>query len=127
MLVGKQTNEKYILSLSLDLGGYDFPHPCDGPRSSHLFLKRPLIDTESDMPDLCSCFLNIASFIVGLRIEMMHLHGYHDCDWTEVIITREMINDARMTFASLHEGQQVSKFEAKNPEGSMGVSCENKC
>jgi hypothetical protein len=38
-----------------------------------------------------------------------------------------MLNDARMTFTTTqYEGQQVSKFETKNLEGSMGVSCENK-
>jgi hypothetical protein len=34
VLVGKQRNEKSILSLSLELikvSGYDFPYPCDVP------------------------------------------------------------------------------------------------
>jgi hypothetical protein len=47
----KKRNGK-ILSLGLELvkvGGYDFPHPGDGPRNSHVFFKRPL---EFDMPAL---------------------------------------------------------------------------
>jgi hypothetical protein len=37
--VVKQRNEKYILSLSMELvkiGGYDFPGPRDGPQNSPL-------------------------------------------------------------------------------------------
>jgi hypothetical protein len=49
---GKMEGQKYILSLRLKLvkvGGYYFPHLCDGPRNSHLFFKRSSIDTESDV------------------------------------------------------------------------------
>jgi hypothetical protein len=45
VFLGKLKNEKCMLSLSLELvevGGYGLPHPCDGPRNSHLFFKRPL-------------------------------------------------------------------------------------
>jgi hypothetical protein len=53
-----QVEEQNILSLCLELvkvGGYDFPHPCYGPQNSHLFFKRPLVDTEFDMPALKVC------------------------------------------------------------------------
>lgn len=30
--------------------GYDFSHPYDCPRNSHLFFKLPLADTEFDIP-----------------------------------------------------------------------------
>jgi hypothetical protein len=42
VLVGKYENEKYILNLSLKLGnvgGYDFPHSCDGLQKSHFYLN----------------------------------------------------------------------------------------
>jgi hypothetical protein len=42
----------YILGLSLEfvkVGGYDCPHPCDGPRNNRIFFfKRPLVDIEFD-------------------------------------------------------------------------------
>jgi hypothetical protein len=43
-----------MLNLELVLvDGYDFFHPCDGPRNSHLlFFKRPLVDVEFHMPVL---------------------------------------------------------------------------
>jgi hypothetical protein len=40
---------KNILSLSLEsvnVGSYDFAHPCDGLQNSHLLFKWPLLDTE---------------------------------------------------------------------------------
>jgi hypothetical protein len=49
VLVGKQRNEKYILSLSLILvkaGIYDFPHSCDSHQNNCLFLKFPSVDIE---------------------------------------------------------------------------------
>jgi hypothetical protein len=66
----EKRNENYILSFSLELikvGGYYFPHPCDGPRSSHLFCKQPLVDTEFDMPGaskehLMGLFMSVMSF-----------------------------------------------------------------
>lgn len=33
-----------------EVGNYNFPHPCDGSWNSHLFFKRPLVDTDFDMP-----------------------------------------------------------------------------
>jgi hypothetical protein len=38
-----RTNNTLILSFELvKVGGYDFPHPCDSPRNSHLSIQRPL-------------------------------------------------------------------------------------
>jgi hypothetical protein len=53
VLVNKQSNEKYILSLSMGLvkvGGYDFPTHVMAPGNSRLFFKRLLADIEFDMP-----------------------------------------------------------------------------
>jgi hypothetical protein len=43
------------LNLSLELvkvGFYDFPYSCDGSLKNHLLFKRPLADTDFDMPAL---------------------------------------------------------------------------
>jgi hypothetical protein len=53
VLVGKYRKEKYVLSLELvKVGGYDFPHPYDGPWNSHLISKWTSIDTEIYIPDI---------------------------------------------------------------------------
>jgi hypothetical protein len=55
MLTGKQSNEKYILSLRLgavNASGYNFTRPRDEPWNSHFSLKQPTTDTEFDLPVL---------------------------------------------------------------------------
>jgi hypothetical protein len=47
---GENIGMKNILSLSLELGGYDFSDPFDGPWKSALFLF--LVVKEFDMPAL---------------------------------------------------------------------------
>jgi hypothetical protein len=55
-----------------------------------------------------------------------HLHADHHYRSAEVTVIQEMFNDARMTSTTTqYEGQQVSKSETKNLEGSVGVYCEN--
>jgi hypothetical protein len=64
------------------------------------------------------------------RTEVVGLHACHNYRSTEEPVTRISIlekgNDARIAFITQHEGHQVSKFETKNREGFMGVSCENR-
>jgi hypothetical protein len=40
------------LKPGIRVGGYDFPHRCDGPPEVISILKRPLVDVEFDMPVL---------------------------------------------------------------------------
>jgi hypothetical protein len=46
IIIGGKEEEEIYPQLKLrvtKVDGYDFPHPCDDPRNSHLFLKQPLI------------------------------------------------------------------------------------
>jgi hypothetical protein len=52
-LWAKERNKKCILCSNLELvkvGCCHFPHPYDGPRKSHPFLRGPLFTLEFDMP-----------------------------------------------------------------------------
>jgi hypothetical protein len=55
VLVGETEERKYILSLSLKfvkIVCYNFPLPYDGLQNILLFYKRPVVDTEFDVPGL---------------------------------------------------------------------------
>jgi hypothetical protein len=79
--VGKQRNKKYILNLSMELvkvDGYDFPHPFDGSRNSHLFFKRPLGDIQFDMSDIDpSLYNSIPKPIVSRNTGMYLFSVFH--------------------------------------------------
>jgi hypothetical protein len=73
----KIDERKVISSLSLELvkvGGYDFTHPCDGPRKSRRFFKWSLVDIELDMPDVHPRKQKMAAFympMAGQAVQML--------------------------------------------------------
>jgi hypothetical protein len=54
------------------VGGYSFPHSCDGPRKSRLSFKWPLVETEFGVPGLHDDDLNLNIPAGELRIGKQH-------------------------------------------------------
>jgi hypothetical protein len=56
VLVGKSMKEECVLKLQngVNISGYDFLHPCHVPLKLYLLLSGPFVDTDFDIPVLCS-------------------------------------------------------------------------
>jgi hypothetical protein len=72
VLVGKHKKKILILRLEfVKMGRYDCPQPRDGARNSHLYFKRPSVDTEFDTPGL-----QYISILIRLLFPFSGCHTY---------------------------------------------------
>jgi hypothetical protein len=96
VVVGKQRNEKYTLSLRLELvkvGGYDFPHPCDDQQNSHIFFECTYLTLS--LTCLLQTLLITGDSIVVMEWDYIYIYIYETADPTGTLsipqITHEWI------------------------------------